>query len=354
VILLHLLTTLGYTSAGRQISLLSPLLRKDFDVHVAALGPDGPMAELLRAAGVPVHSLGSGRRFDFAAVWALRRLVRDLRPAIIHTWRLPALRAARLLRGRLRSRFHLVAGELRGGQHMNLFDRRLLRSTNAVIASNPAETGAIQRFGVAPELIHELPPVVAQPAAAAPMPELPLPADAKIIMCIGNLNSAHGFHDAIWAADILRYPIPDVHLVIIGDGPERARLAKFARGINPAGGHVHFLPARPDAAALLAHAAVVWVPSRSECARQVLLEAMAAERPVIASKLPGFAALVADGQTGMLVPVGDPISLARLTRSLLDAPELANNLGAAARAAVTAFSPEAVASNYAAMYAALK
>ena len=224
----------------------------------------------------------------------------------------------------------------------------------AVLASDRLEAGSLQRVGVNSELIHELPPAVAEPDAAAPMPELPLPANAKIVMCIGNLNLAHGFRDAIWAADILRYPIPDLHLVIIGDGPERARLAKFARGINPAGGHVHFLPARPDAAALLAHAAIVWVPSRSECGRQVLLEAMAAGRPVIAAKLPAFAALVADGQTGMLVPAGDPISLARLTRSLLDAPELANKLGVAARAAITAFSPEAVALNYAKMYAALK
>src|SRR5205823_1577696 len=114
-------------------------------------------------------------------------------------------------------------------------------------------------------------------------------------------------------------------------GPDRGRLARFARSINPAGGHVHFLPARPDAAALLARADVVWVPSRAECGRQVVLEAQAAGKPVVASALPGLAALVADGRTGRLTPPGDPAELARRTRPLLADPASAGRLGAAGR-----------------------
>jgi D-inositol-3-phosphate glycosyltransferase len=110
---------------------------------------------------------------------------------------------------------------------------------------------------------------------------------------------------------------------------------------------VHHLPARSDAAALLAHADVVWVPSRSECGRQVLLEAMGAGRPVVASALPGLAALVSDGVTGLLTPPGDPPTLARQTRRLFDDPEFAKRLGDTARQSVAAYAPERVAPAYA-------
>lgn len=361
MILLHLLSTFDYSAAGRQVSLIAPVLRSlpaGLDIHVAALGGTRgadatPLAAPVRAAGLPVHILGSGRRFDPAAIWALRRLIRDLRPEIIHAWRPPAVRAVGLLRTWGRSDFRLVVSEARRGGRMKLLDRWLLRSADAVIAGHPAEAVAIHRLGIAPEHIHELPAAVALPADDPPLLELPLPADAKIVMCVGPLRPKHGFRDAVWAADVLRYPIPNLHLVIIGDGPERPRLVRFARSINPAGGHAHLLPARPDAAALLARADVVWAPSRSESGGQVVLEAMAAGRPVVATALPGLAALIADGQTGLLIPPGDPLELARRSRPLLDDGEWADRVGAAGRAAVAAFTPERAAAAYAALYAAL-
>src|SRR5581483_1337666 len=99
--------------------------------------------------------------------------------------------------------------------------------------------------------------------------------------------------------------------------------------------------------ALLARADVVWVPSLAECGRQVALEAQAAGRPVIASRLPGLAAVVADGKTGLLAPPNDPPTWAALTRRLFDDPELARRLGDAGRAAVSGFTPERAAAAYA-------
>jgi glycosyltransferase involved in cell wall biosynthesis len=354
VTLLQLLPSFDYSAAGRQVSLLAPVLRENADVHVAGLGPDGPIAESLRAAGISIHVLGCGRRLDPAPWWRLRRLVRDVRPDIVHAWRLPALRAAGILRTWGKPAFRLVVSECTRGGRLNLFDRWLLRSADAVIAGHSAEAGALRRLGVTADHVHELRPVVAPPKANSPPLGLPLPPGAKIIMCVGTLNAAHGFRDALWAADMLRYPIPDLHIVIIGDGPDRTRLARFALGINPAGGHAHFLPARPEASALLARADVVWVPSRSECGRQILLEALAAGRPVVATALPGLAALVADGRTGLLIPSGDPFELARRTRTLLEDPELAGRLGAAGREAVAAFCPERVAPMYAELYQGLR
>ena len=164
-----------------------------------------------------------------------------------------------------------------------------------------------------------------------------------------SIEAGHGFREAIWAADLLRYVVDDLRLVIVGHG-DRSGLDRFARGLNPAGGRVFFLPARPDAAALLARADVVWVPSRSDCGRQVLLEAQAAGRPVVASALPGLAARIADGRTGLLTPPGDPRELARRTRTLFDDPALAERIGTAARAAVAGYTPANAAAVFNAIY----
>jgi glycosyltransferase involved in cell wall biosynthesis len=352
VILLHLLPSFDHSAAGRQVSLFAPILRRTADIHVAALGREGPVADELRARGVPVHVLGSGRQFDLAAFWRLRRLVRDLRPEIVHAWRLPALRTAGLFRSGKHSAFRLIVSEpLRSGR-VNFVDRWLLQAAEAVVASYPAETAAIRKLGVSAKRIHEVSSAVGSPTDDPATLGLPLPADAKITMCLGPLRPEHGFRDAIWAADILSYSFSNLHLVVIGDGPDRTRLVRFAKSTKPGGGNVHFLPGRPDGAALLARADIVWVPSRSECGRQVVLEAMAAGRAVVATILPGLTALVGDGRTGFLIPPGDPLELVRRTRPLLEDPALADRFGLAAREAVAESTPEQAAAAYTAIYGA--
>ena len=331
MIVLHLLPSSRYLAAARQVELLAPALRSlNFDVHVAVLDAKGPC--------------------DVAAWWRLRKLVHELRPDVVHAWRLPSLRAAGLLRLLHRRPFRLIVSEPRRGGHLNAIDRRLLRSADAVIAGYPGETAMLRRYGIVADHIRELPPVAAPPPAEPPPLDLPLPPEGRLIVCVGTLDSAHGFRDAIWAADILRYAVGDLRLVIIGDGPDRARLSGFARSVNAAGAIVHLVQARSDAAAVLARADVVWVPSRSDCGRQVLLEAMAAGRPVVATAVPALAAVVSDGETGLLTPPADPVALAKRTRPLFEDPAPAARLGAAARGAVAGFTPAAAASAYSDLY----
>jgi glycosyltransferase involved in cell wall biosynthesis len=352
--LLHLLPSFDYHAAAEQVALLASGLRSltlpaRLELHVAALGPDGPLATPLRTAGIPVHILGTDRRLEPARWWRLRQLVADLRPDVVHAWRVPALRAAGALRLFPRQSFRLVVSEPRRGGSLNALDRWLLRGADAVVAAHSTDAAALRRIGVPAERVHVLPPAVAVlPPGEPPSLDLPLPPGAKVVMCIGSLTPAHGFYDAVWAADILKYAVPELQLVIVGDGPDRDRLRQFMRRVHRAWGgeFVHLLPARTDAAALLPRADVVWVPSRTDCGRQVLLEAMAAGRPVAASALPGLAALVRDRVTGLLTPKGDPPTLTRQTRQLLDDPELARRLGDAARQAVAGNAPERVAAAY--------
>jgi glycosyltransferase involved in cell wall biosynthesis len=349
--LLFLLPSFEYSSAARQVSLLAPVLRDGhgIDVHVAPLRATGP-AEAWFSSDQPLHR--KQRRFPPAAFRDLRRLIQDLRPDVVHAWRLPAWRSAVVLR-RLARSFRLVASESRRGGRINPLDRWLLRSVDAVISIHSAETDALRSLGVEVNGITELPQAVVAPPAEPP----PLPVDlqpgSRVVMCVGNLTPHHAFRDAVWAADVLRYPLPHLHLFIVGDGPDRARIEHFARGVNPAGGQVHFVSARPDAAALLVRADVVWVPSRSDCGRQVLLEAQAAGRPVVATAIPDLASLIDDNRNGVLTPAGDPVMFARRARLLFEDPSLAARIGAAGREAATILAPQSVAPRYAALYASL-
>jgi glycosyltransferase involved in cell wall biosynthesis len=229
-----------------------------------------------------------------------------------------------------------------------------LRFADAIVAGHAVEADAYRQLGLPPQRVHVLPPAVELPPDEPPPLGVSLPPGARLVLGVGSLTPAHGFRDAVWAADILRYVVPGSHLVIVGDGPDRTRLRRFVQGIHgdSAERFIHRTPPRPDAAALLARADVVWVPSRSECGRQVLLEAMAAGRPVVASALPGLAAWVVDGVTGLLAPPGDPAGLARQTRRLLEDPDLARQLGAAARQAMVGHVPEQVAPTHAGLYEA--
>ena len=97
---------------------------------------------------------------------------------------------------------------------------------------------------------------------------------------------------------------------------------------------MEFLGFRDDVPALLAQAAVVVVPSRSEGLGLSALEAMAAGKPVVASAVGGLREVVIHEETGLLVPPEDPAALAAALKSLLSAPERARKMGEAGRARV--------------------
>src|SRR6185503_4719271 len=125
----------------------------------------------------------------------------------------------------------------------------------------------------------------------------------------------------------------ELRYVFCGDGGERAALEKAAAGLA---GRVVFAGFRRDVAACLAAADVVAMPSLHEGLGVAALEAMAASRPVVASRVGGLAEVVVDGDTGVLVPPSDPPALAAgLTRLARD-PGLRARYGAAGRARVLA------------------
>jgi glycosyltransferase involved in cell wall biosynthesis len=144
--------------------------------------------------------------------------------------------------------------------------------------------------------------------------------------------------------------VPDALFVLAGDGPDRAGLEAYAkeRGISE---RVLFLGRRGDIPELLANCDVFVLPSLFEGFPLSILEAMAAGKPVIATKIGGTDEAVVDGMTGILVPPRDGAALAQAIRQLLAAPRLADRFGHAGRLRVQqAFSARRMAEQVDALY----
>jgi glycosyltransferase involved in cell wall biosynthesis len=121
--------------------------------------------------------------------------------------------------------------------------------------------------------------------------------------------------------------LESAHLLLAGHGEDRAALERLARDLDVAE-RTHFLGWRDDLPALMAAADLVMVPSRWEGMPYVVMEAMAAEKPVVAAAVDGARDLV-DDSTGALVPPEDPAALAAAAARLLAAGPLARSaLGA--------------------------
>jgi glycosyltransferase involved in cell wall biosynthesis len=153
-----------------------------------------------------------------------------------------------------------------------------------------------------------------------------LAGNRRIVLGVGRLTEQKGFGDLVEAACAL----PDAAIVLVGDGPLRPDLERWAELLGVAD-RVFFLGHRANVRALLAAADVVAVPSREEGLPLSLLEAMAAGTPIVAADIPGIALAIGNGTSGLLVPPGDVPALAAALRRLLDDPGLGGALAAEAR-----------------------
>ncbi len=209
--------------------------------------------------------------------------------------------------------------------------RLLLRRMDAVAVLWPGAGESVRALhGVPAERIHVIPngvpaercPVPDADARAAARRRLELPPHAPVVAVIGALGPEKRVGDAIIAVAAL----PDAHLLVAGDGPDRAALEQHAADQAP--GRVHFAGMLPGPAEALAAADVVVLPSRTEGMPGVLIEAGLSGVAVVATDVGGVAQIVRDGETGLLVPPGDVSGLtAALGRALAER----DRLGPAAR-----------------------
>lgn len=335
--ILFLIPDLTFRGTSQLVRTLAAGLPRDrYQTAVCAVGPNGPVAEQLRAADVPCQAFGWRRWFDGNPYRQLRRRLREFQPDIIHAWGWASLRLAwlaTLRSGAFRAPSLVTSASLpeaRRGAGWAQLDTWLLRNVCQVVALGSAEVRSYLDLGVRPTRIAETAPGVLIADVPGPPSEQPVPEDARVVMCVGPVEPDKGFRTAIWAVDILRYLFADLHLVVVGEGSDVPHLQRFARSINVSE-FVHFVGRVPQMWPWLHRAEVVWVPTRTNGGTFVALEALAAGRPVVAARRPALAEVVTDGVTGFLVPPNDPVALARQTRLLLQDERLRHEQGRAGR-----------------------
>jgi glycosyltransferase involved in cell wall biosynthesis len=198
-----------------------------------------------------------------------------------------------------------------------------LREYLEPIMGVPDRLGLVIRNGVRlPE------PVDAGPARRS----LGLPPGVTVIGAVGNVRKAKDYPNLLRAAQIVCAQRPDVHFAVIGQwdsmlGEEVSRLREKWRLVE----RVHFLGFREDAATLMSGFDVFVSSSSSEGLPLATLEAMGLGKPMVLTRCGGVPEMVEDGRTGILVPAGNPGALAAAILRLLEAPDVAVQLGARAR-----------------------
>ena len=357
---LEIIPTLVRGGAEKQLTLLAAGLPRDrFEVHVCTLTERGPLEEEIRAAGLPYHHIGKSGKVDPRAYRRLRKLIQELRPDVVHTWLFAANaygRQAALSAGVRK----IIAGERCVDPWKSwpqlAIDRWLARRTSRIATNSSGVVEFYVRHGlprdkfvVIPNGVPEVEPTTPTPRAEL-LSEFGLPADARLIGAVGRLWPQKRIKDLIWAADLLKVIRDDVHLLIIGEGPQRWRLEKYRDQVRIRD-RVHFLGARDDVARLMPHFDCFWLASGYEGQSNAVMEAMTAGVPVVASDIPGNQDLVVPGETGYLFPLGDRAELARYTREILDDPDLARRLGEAGRLRMReCFSADKMIARYAQLY----
>ncbi len=334
---LHVDPERGWGGGEVQVmALLGELGRRGHASRVAA-HPDGPLARAATAAGVPVIPLAVANHVDIGAALRLRRALGDAEVVHFHTARAHAL--APLCR---RAGVRLVVTRRMdyvpaGGPYVRFLYNR---AVDAVVAISEGVREALVRVGVRRDRIRVVPSGIEPAAGVAPAGaraalrrEWEVGDDAVLVLVVGALERRKGHAVLLDAARRLSPAALGLRYVFCGDGSEAGALAEAAA---PLGGAVCFAGFRRDVAACLAAADVVVLPSLREGLGVAALEAMAASRPLAASRVGGLAEVVVHEETGLLVPPGDPAALATALARLAGDRALRARLGDAGRARVLA------------------
>ncbi len=296
---------------------LSAALARAGDTVLPVIRRDAARARRLAAAGLEPVQLGFGGPLDALTRPRLRRALRRFAPRVAIAW---MSRAAQFATGG----DWVLAGRLGG-----FYDLRRFRACDHLIGNTRGIVAWITGQGWPSARVHYLPNFVPDMAGAsvASRAELGVPHGVPLVLALGRLHRNKGFDVLVRALARL----PNLHVLIAGEGPERGALAALAQaeGVRT---RLHMPGWRDDTAALLAAADILVCPSRHEPLGNVVIEGWSARVPVLAAYVRGPAELITSGRDGLLVPPDDPAALADTLRAALGDNASTRALAAAGRA----------------------
>ena len=369
--MLHLLDCLNPGGTESQmVTQLRAVDRRRWRPLVGSFHEGGSLAAEVMALDVPVHAFplrgGLARPNTALQIARIARLCRRERVGIVHAHdfyaNLVGLAAARLAGARL------VASRRDLAHWLSPVQRRALalccRAADA-IAVNARSVALHDRHGLdgrplPADRITLVPNGIDlarfdEEAARLPDPPVPVLDDpalrTRTLVVVSNMNLPDKGHaDLLDACALLAAEGLFVELLLVGDGAERPALAARAERLGISA-RTHFLGRRRDVPRLLSRVALAVLPSWAEGVPNAVMEAMAAARAVVATRVGGCPELIEDGVSGLLVPPRDPPALAAALGRLLRDPHMAADVGRAARRTIAErFSSGATAAAWDALY----
>ncbi len=304
----------------------------------------GRLVKLAERYGAPLVPVDDRGPFDGRLTGRLQALCAEHRPAIWHAHDYKSnYLGLRLRRRHPMALITTVHGwGVEGGWRTALYyalDRWFVRRYEEVVCVSRDLRAACLRFGVPSERCWLVPNAIdteeyrrsgdARAAAA----RRGVPAGRRVIGAVGRLSPEKAFDDLVRAVAELTARGLDLELWIAGDGPERQALERLVVELG-VGERVRLLGHRGDTLELYRAMDVYVLSSRKEGLPNALLEAMALELPVVATRIAGVPQLIDDGANGLLVDPGAPGQLVAALERLLADPEAARRLGRAARGTV--------------------
>ena len=304
-----------------------------------------------RDSGITVDVITERFRFDRGVIQQLRDIVARRAPDIIQTHMIKShflIKASGLGKKNPWVAYHhgYTTTDLKM-QFYNQLNRWSLPSADLVITVCGEFAKQLTASGVQKDRIRvshnsvKAPRIISSDEKLSLRESFGISGDEKILLAVGRLSREKGHADLIESIAFLRTAEPDLNfrLLIVGEGPEHANLARAVTERN-IDSHVVFVGHVGDVAPFYSIADVLALPSHSEGSPNVLLEAMAAGLPVVATSVGGVPEIATSEVNALLVPARDPSAFAEALRRVLTEVELACTLSSKAVTRAGEFSPE--------------
>jgi len=343
-VVLHTQKVAGISgSEAHLLQLLPDLRERGWDIHFLMLHEDEPgaweFADALRARGVPLDDIRLRADVDPIAFGEVAAYLARARPRILHTHLVHAdvygQLAGSLTRVPLRLSTKHGFNEFREGRWFGFADR----SVGSLAHVHIAISQGLAQYLADTEGFEEQDFEIVHYGIAANGSASPYEGSEPRLLCVGRLIPIKGHLVLLRALAQARSRVPNVSLDVAGRGPLAPALKAYVRelGLEDA---VRFLGYVAPVEAAIEGAAIVVVPSLGEGFGMVALEAMERARPVVASAVGGLPEIVADGETGLVVPAADANALADAIVALTGDLPRAAEMGRAGRArALKQFTP---------------
>ena len=349
-------------SGGEKVLLnLAKHLRRRGHHLLVACPSYGPLVEVLLREGIEVSIISIKKSYDLMGAFRLRHLILREGVQVLHTHGMLVNTVGRIASKMARvpvsiSTVHLTRELASGGRAENTrqwlkgkyyrsLDNFTARFNDRVIAVSESVKQDLISQGMSPEKIVVIKNGIEFEGWQTRLDEKNSRAQKKRELDIGNgpvvgtitrLSRQKDVHTLLYAMSNIVRDYPGIRCLIMGDGPQRRELEylKCRLALN---GNVTFLGYRDDAREILNIFDIFVLSSLWEGLPLVVLEAMAASKPVIATQVPGTAEAISDGKTGILVPLRNSERLAGSIKRLLEDQKLSQSMGEAGRQRVNKY-----------------